>query len=47
LGVGRASRLHHGADIFCYPLARVDLDCRLEQAVEVVRLICASQLAFV
>jgi hypothetical protein len=31
----------------CHPLARVDLNCRLDQAVGMVRLICASQLAFV
>ena len=46
-GVGRANRHHRGAAVFCPPLSWVDLKCRLEQALEIVRLICASQLAFV
>ena len=44
---GRTNRLHHGAALVCPPLARDHLKCRLDEAVDIVRLFCASQLAFV
>jgi len=42
-----ADKLDTNAGNFFPALARDHLNCRLDEAVDIVRLICASQLAFV